>query len=233
MLDARAEGGRVGRAARGLHAEEPRPARDLARAEQLVEAALGAQHIAAVAERHHHVVGGAEAPLLPQLVGEGLRSFHEEGLPVVARVEDLGALAQGRLRHVLARALDRHHVGAAGRDLGDLGIGRGLRHQDAAGEPGRRGVGRERRPRVARGVLQHPGDPAALEIAHHHGHAAVLEGAGRHHEVELVVDGRAVPFARRAAASTLRPGSPRARRRPGARGRSATPSGARSRCRAA
>ncbi len=111
----------------------------------------------------------------------------------MARVEHLGALPERGFRHVLTRALDRHHLRAARRDLRDLRVGRGLRHEDPAGEAGGRRVGGERGPRVAGRVLQHPGDAAAPEIADHHGHAAVLERAGRHHELELVAHRRVVP----------------------------------------
>ena len=172
------------------------PGADLAVAQQLGEAAVGAEHVAAVADRHHDVVGRGEPELLPQLVGQRLGALDEERLPVVAGVEDLGALGQRRLRHVLARALDRHHLGAAGGDLGDLRVRRRLRHQDAAGHPGRRRIRRERGAGVAGGVLEHALEAAAAQVAHHHGHAAVLERAGRHHELELVGDGRAAPLAR-------------------------------------
>ena len=122
--------------------EDPRPPGDLAAPQQLGEADVGTEDVAAVAERHHDVVRRREAELLPQLVSQRLDPFHEEGLPVVARIEDLRTLAERRLGHVLARTLDRHDVRAAGSDLGDLRIRRGLGHEHAAlhagGSRGRR-----------------------------------------------------------------------------------------------
>ena len=103
MLHARPECGVIRRAVCRLYAVEARRARNFAVAQKLGVTAVAAQHVGAVADRDHHVIGGAEAELLPQFVGERLGPFREERLPVVAGIEDVPAHGERRVSHVLAR----------------------------------------------------------------------------------------------------------------------------------
>ena len=56
--------------------------------QQLGEADAAAQHVRAGAAGHDDVVRRLEAEILPQLVGQRLGALQEEGVPVVAGVED-------------------------------------------------------------------------------------------------------------------------------------------------
>src|SRR5207247_2199370 len=85
-LPARLPGGSERRAIRRLDGKEPRPPGDLAAPLDLVEAALEAQNVAAVAGRHENVVGNAKTELLPQFEGEGFRAFNKVWVPIVAGV---------------------------------------------------------------------------------------------------------------------------------------------------
>src|SRR5262249_41647977 len=63
------------RAIRSLYREESRPLSDLAAPLELVEAALEAEDVTAVAGWDEDIVWYAKTELLPQLEGEGLRAF--------------------------------------------------------------------------------------------------------------------------------------------------------------
>ena len=68
---------------------------------ELVEAAVEAEDVAAVAGRHQDVVGHAKAELLPQLEGQGLGALDKIGVPVVARVKAFAGRGERGLGHRL------------------------------------------------------------------------------------------------------------------------------------
>ena len=93
LLGARLERGVQRRAVRRLHAEDAAArARSRRGARSSAKPRSAAEHVAAVAERHHDVVGCAESRAAPTARTRASWCPREERLPVVARVEDLGAL---------------------------------------------------------------------------------------------------------------------------------------------
>ncbi len=160
-------------------------ARDLPPAQQLREADVAAEHVAAGAAGDDDGVGRPEAQVLPQLVGERLGALEEMRLPVVAGVEDRIRLPDGGVGGVLAGAGDQLDLGAGGPHLHGLGRrGRG-RDQDPGAHPGRCRVGRHRGTAIAGGILQHRVDPLLAQDRQHHGRAAILEAAGGGEPFEL------------------------------------------------
>ena len=184
------------RAIFGLHPENTRQAGNFPIAQQFVETAFETQHIAAVTQRRDDVVRGAETEALPQFVSQGLGAFDEKRLPVVTGIKNFAAHAQRGISHVLARARHRHHVSAAGGNLRDLGIRGALRHQDATAHARGSRIRRQRCAGIPGRILQHVFNAATPEIADQHGHAAILEGTGGHHEFEFEANRRAVPLTR-------------------------------------
>jgi len=81
----------------GLGGEETRQPTYFSSAEKLANADVASQDTASTARGDHDVVGCPKAEVLPEFIGERLRSLEEEWVPGVTGVEDIVRLSLGRI----------------------------------------------------------------------------------------------------------------------------------------
>ena len=174
------------RRARGLEAEHPRHPRGVARRDVLAVAARVRGVVARVADRDEVEVGRV-AEHLDDLERRGLLALDAV---VVDRVHEVHRVVRGEVARdveaVVEVALHLQQLGVVRDGLAELAHrDLALGHEHGGRDARVRGVGGRRRRRVARGGADHDLRTALDGLGHGHRHAAVLEGAGGVHALEL------------------------------------------------
>ena len=137
-------GGVDGAAAPGLHGDEAGQFADEAHLVQVEEALPQAGDGAAVPHGHGHEIRHLPTQLFRDLEGHGLFALQQVGVDggVAVVPAELFDGPGGETEGGAVVAFDAEHVGAEDEQLGDLALGRPLRHEDVGLEPGPGGVAR-------------------------------------------------------------------------------------------